>query len=255
MRNDHEKESGTEGRVALVTGAGRNIGRAIALDFARLGLAVGVNTRNNRDEGEAVVREIQDAGGRAVYVQADVGQPDQAQDAVRLVEKELGPVDVLVNNAAVRPHTSFLETSLDEWSWVLGVGLTGTFVLSQAVVPGMIAGGAGLIINIGGRDGHIGRANRIHGSTVKAGLTGFTKSLALELGPQNIRVNLVVPSIIDTTRPREWYPTWEVDSAVEKIPLRRRGRSEDIARACSYLLDADYVTGQALHVNGGVIMP
>lgn len=255
MRNDHDQSSAAEARVALVTGAGRNIGRAIALDYARLGLAVAVNTRSNRAEGEAVVGEIEDAGGRATYVQADVGKPDEALDALRLVEKELGQVDVLVNNAAVRPHTPFLDTTLDEWTWVLGVGLTGSFVLAQAVVPGMIANGGGLIINIGGRDGHIGRTNRIHGSTVKAGLTGFTKSLALELGPHNVRVNLVVPSIIDTTRPKEWYPNWEVDSAADKIPLRRRGRSEDIARACTYLLDADYVTGQALHVNGGIIMP
>ncbi|MCW2780322.1 MAG: beta-ketoacyl-ACP reductase [Marmoricola sp.] len=244
-----------EKRVALVTGAGRNIGRAIALDFARVGLAVAVNSRSNRTEGEAVVREIEAMGGRAMYVQADVGVPEEAVDAARLVEKELGPVDVLVNNAAVRPHTPFLETSLEEWNWVIGVGLTGPFVLTQAVVPGMIQNGAGLVINIGGRDGHVGMAKRIHGSSVKAGLMGLTKSLALELGPDNIRVNLVVPSFIDTSRPKEWYPNWEADSRLDKIPLRRLGRSEDIARACTYLLDAEYVTGQTLHVNGGIIMP
>ncbi|MHB8190918.1 MAG: SDR family NAD(P)-dependent oxidoreductase [Ferrimicrobium sp.] len=240
--------------VALVTGAGRNIGRAIALDFAQAGLKIAVNNRSNLGEGDKVVSEIRSIGGEAVLVQGDVSDPEAVALMVRQTEETLGPVDVLVNNAAVRPHTSFVDMTLEEWNWVVGVGLTGAFLLSKAVVPGMIAKGGGCIINISGRDGFVGRAARAHGSAVKAGLHGFTKAIAKELGPLGIRVNTVVPSLIDTTRPAEWYPNWEEEMHREDIPLGHMGRSEDIARACTYLLEAGYVTGQALHVNGGVIM-
>lgn len=240
--------------VALVTGAGRNIGRAIAIEFARQGLAVAVNNRSDRDEGEEVVAAVRALGARAAYVPGDVGEPEQAKAAVARAVELLGPIDVLVNNAAVRPHTHFHEMSLEEWNWVLGVGLTGAFVCSRAVVPGMIERGSGCIINISGRDGFEGRVARAHGATVKAGLHGFTKALARELGPHGIRVNTVVPSLIDTTRPAEWYPAWSEDANLDRIPVRHLGRSEDIAEACAYVLRAGYVTGQALHVNGGVMM-
>lgn len=245
----------TEPKVAFVTGAGRNIGRAIALAFAAEGLTVAVNNRANRDEGEAVVAEIERLGGTAVYTPGDVGIPSEAQAAIARAQNVLGPIDVLVNNAAVRPHTDFVDMTLEEWNWVLSVGLTGAFVCTQAVVASMIDRHSGCIINVSGRDGFEGRVARAHGATVKAGLHGLTKALARELGPAGIRVNTVVPSLIDTTRPAAWYPNWADDANLERIPLRRLGQSEDIAQACVYLFRAGYVTGQALHVNGGVMMP
>ncbi len=246
--------SAPEPKVAFVTGAGRNIGRAIALAFAGEGLAVAVNNRANRDEGEAVVAEIERLGGTAVHVPGDVGVPSEAQAAIASAQDVLGPIDVLVNNAAVRPHTNFVDMTLEEWAWVLSVGLTGAFVCTQAVVGAMIERHGGCIINVSGRDGFEGRVARAHGATVKAGLHGLTKALARELGPAGIRVNTVVPSLIDTTRPAEWYPSWADDANLERIPVRHLGRSEDIAQACVYLLRAGYVTGQAIHVNGGVMM-
>lgn len=241
-------------QVALVTGAGRNIGRAIALSFAEAGLKVAVNNASNVKEGTEVVDAIKKSGGEAVLVQGDVGDPSVANRVVAQTEAELGVVDVLVNNAAVRPHTNFVDMTLEEWNWVLSIGLTGAFCFCKATVPKMIEKGAGCIINISGRDGFEGRVARAHGATVKAGLHGFTRALARELGPQGIRVNTVVPSLIDTTRPAEWYPAWEEDARIDRIPVRHLGRPEDISMACTYLLDAQYVTGQALHVNGGVMM-
>jgi NAD(P)-dependent dehydrogenase (short-subunit alcohol dehydrogenase family) len=241
-------------QVAFVTGAGRNIGRAIAIAFARQGLAVAVNNRHNAAEGKDVVAAIESFGGTALHVSGDVGVPGEAESAIAAATTALGPIDVLVNNAAVRPHTNFADMSLDEWQWVLAVGLTGAFVCTRAVVASMIDRHGGCIINVSGRDGFEGRAARAHGATVKAGLHGFTKALARELGPSGIRVNTVVPSLIDTTRPPEWYPGWADDADLKRIPVRHLGRSEDIADACVYLLGASYVTGQALHVNGGVMM-
>lgn len=241
-------------RVALVTASGRNIGRAIAIEFAERGLAVAVNSRRNAAEGEAVVEEIRARGGRAVYVQADVSSEDEVREAVEQVAAELGPVSVLVNNAAVRPRTALVEMSLKEWNWVLAVGLTGAFLCSRAVIPAMQAAGEGCIINISSTDGFTGLALRAHGSAVKAGIHGLTKSMAKEFGPQKIRVNTVVPTWIQTTRPREWYPDWEQVARPDKVPLNRLGLPEDVARACAYLLDAQYVTGQAMHVNGGLVM-
>lgn len=241
-------------RVAFVTGAGRNIGRAIAIAFAREGLAVAVNNRQNSAEGKEVVAAIEALGGTALHVPGDVGVPDEAEGAIATATEALGPIDVLVNNAAVRPHTDFVSMSLEEWQWVLSVGLTGAFVCTRAVVGSMIDRHSGCVINVSGRDGFEGRVSRAHGATVKAGLHGFTKALARELGPSGIRVNTVVPSLIDTTRPQEWYPKWSDDANLDRIPVRHLGRSEDIAEACVYLLGASYVTGQALHVNGGVMM-
>lgn len=246
--------SGQAPRVAFVTGAGRNIGRAIAIAFARQGLAVAVNNRQNVTEGKEVVQAIESLGGTAIHVPGDVGVPNEAEAAIVTATEALGPIDVLVNNAAVRPHTNFVDMSLEEWQWVLSVGLTGAFVCTRAVVDSMIERHSGCIINVSGRDGFEGRVARAHGASVKAGLHGFTKALARELGPSGIRVNTVVPSLIDTTRPKEWYPGWTDDANLERIPVRHLGRSEDIADACVYLLGASYVTGQALHVNGGVMM-
>jgi len=241
-----------QGRTALITGAGRNIGRAIARQLAAAGADIVVNVRQNVAEGEETANEVRALGVKATVVAGDVSQVDDVRALFERAGAELGPVHILVNNAAVRPHQPFLEITPEDWNWVLGIGLTGAFHCAQAAVPGMIEAGWGRIINISGRDGFSGILNRAHGVTVKAGIHGFTKALALEFGPSGITVNTVVPGLIHTTRPKEWYPTLSYEERAEGIPVRHAGSVEDVASTVRFLVaEGTYITGQAVHVNGG----
>jgi len=240
------------GRTALITGAGRNIGRAMARQFAAAGADVVVNVRQNLEEGEQTAEEVRALGARAVVVAGDVSKVEDVRQLFDRATDELGPVHILVNNAAVRPHQPFLEITPEDWNWVLGIGLTGAFHCAQAAIPGMVEAGWGRIINISGRDGFSGILNRAHGVTVKAGIHGFTKALSLEFGPSGITVNTVVPGLIHTTRPKEWYPTLSYEERAKGIPVRHAGSVDDIARTVRFLVaEGEYITGQAVHVNGG----
>lgn len=241
-----------EGRTALITGAGRNIGRAMARRLAEAGADVVVNVRQNKDEGEQTAEEVRSFGRKATVVTGDVSQVEDVRAIFDHATAELGPVHILVNNAAVRPHQPFLEITPEDWNWVLGIGLTGAFHCAQAAIPGMVEAGWGRIINISGRDGFSGILNRAHGVTVKAGIHGFTKALALEFGPSGITVNTVVPGLIRTTRPAEWYPTLSYEEREKGIPVRHSGDVDDIARTVRFLVaEGEYISGQAVHVNGG----
>jgi len=241
-----------EGRTALISGAGRNIGRAMALALATAGADIVVNVRQNVEEGEEVAAAVRELGSKAIVVTGDVSKVEDVRALFERAVSELGPVHILVNNAAVRPHQPFLEITPEDWNWVLGIGLNGAFHCAQAAIPGMIEAGWGRIINISGRDGFTGILNRAHGVTVKAGIHGFTKALALEFGPQGINVNTVVPGLILTTRPEEWYPTLSYEERSKGIPVRHPGSVEDIAATVRFLVaEGDYITGQAVHVNGG----
>jgi 3-oxoacyl-[acyl-carrier protein] reductase len=240
------------GRTALITGAGRNIGRAMARELAAAGANVVVNVRQNLDEGEQTAEEVRALGAEAVVVAGDVSKVEDVRALFDQATAALGPVHILVNNAAVRPHQPFLEITPEDWNWVLGIGLTGAFHCAQAAIPGMLEAGWGRIINISGRDGFSGILNRAHGVTVKAGIHGFTKALALEFGPSGITVNTVVPGLIHTTRPAEWYPTLSYEERAKGIPVRHAGSVDDIARTVRFLVaEGEYITGQAVHVNGG----
>jgi 3-oxoacyl-[acyl-carrier protein] reductase len=241
-----------EGRTALISGSGRNIGRAMALALASAGADIVVNVRQNVEEGEEVAAAVRELGSKAIVVTGDVSKVEDVRALFDQAVSELGPVHILVNNAAVRPHQPFLEITPEDWNWVLGIGLNGAFHCAQAAIPGMIEAGWGRIINISGRDGFSGILNRAHGVTVKAGIHGFTKALALEFGPQGINVNTVVPGLIQTTRPKEWYPTLSYEERSKGIPVRHPGSVEDIAATVRFLIsEGDYITGQAVHVNGG----
>lgn len=241
-----------EGRTAFITGAGRNIGRQIALTLARDGANVVINVRENRNEAAQVVSELTKLGVKAHAVFGDVSDYDLVQEMVAEAERAVGPLDILINNAAVRPHQSLFEITKEDWDWVIGVGLTGAFNCTQAVARGMRDRGWGRIINISGRDGFTGILNRSHGVSVKAGIHGFTKACCLELGPYGITVNTVVPGLIQTTRPPDWYPTLDYQKRVEGIPLKRVGDVADIANMCHFLIvDGGYISGQAIHINGG----
>jgi 3-oxoacyl-[acyl-carrier protein] reductase len=241
-----------DGKTALITGAGRNIGRAMAFALAEAGADVVVNVRQNVEEGEEVAAGVRERGRTSTVVIGDVVKADDVKAMFEQAVSEVGQVQILVNNAAVRPHQPFLEITPEDWNWVLGIGLTGAFHCAQAAIPGMVEAGWGRIINISGRDGFSGILNRAHGVTVKAGIHGFTKALALEFGPSGITVNTVVPGLIQTTRPKEWYPTLSYEERSKGIPVRHPGSVEDIASTVRFLVaEGEYITGQAVHVNGG----
>jgi NAD(P)-dependent dehydrogenase (short-subunit alcohol dehydrogenase family) len=247
------------GRVALVTGASRNIGRAIAGAFAAEGADLVLNTRANADELEAVAAECRAAGARVTAVLGDVGDPAAVEAVVGRGLAERGAIDVLVLNAAIRPHRPLEETTPEEWHRVLAVNLHSAYYLARAVVPGMKARGRGSIIALGGQSSLTGRPGTAAVTAAKTGLLGLVRALAAELGPAGIRVNMVVPGFIDTERRyADWYPEFRerppgAPEQLREIPLRRLGRPEDIAEACLFLASdaAAYVTGDALRVMGG----
>ena len=250
------------GRTAFITGASRNIGRAIALAFAAEGANLAINTRVNRDELDAVAAECGKAGVRVVPLLGDIADADAVQAMVGRAEAELGAIDVLVCNAAIRPHQAITETSLEAWHRVMGVNLHSAFYLARAAVPGMKERRRGSIIALGGQSALTGRPNTAAVTAAKTGLLGLVRALAAELGPFGIRVNMVVPGFIDTERRyAEWYPEFQkappgAPEQLKQIPLGRLGRPEDIAEACLFLAsDASaYVTGDALRVMGGRII-
>lgn len=239
------------GRVALVTGAGANIGRAIALRLAELGADVCVNVRSDAQRGEAVAEQVRSLGRRALCVPADVADFAAVEAMFARVSDELGPVTVLVNNAAIRPRTPFLEMTPQLWREVLAVGLDGAFHCARMAVPMMVAAGWGRVVNISGVDGFAGIANRAHGATVKAGLHGFTKALAREFADRGITANTVVPGPIDTPKRSDWYPGWNRAEATGRVPVGRLGSVEEIADAVAAAVQNGFMTGAALHVNGG----
>jgi 3-oxoacyl-[acyl-carrier protein] reductase len=242
------------GRVAIVTGAGRNIGRAIALALAEGGAAIVVNVRSNRDEAEGVAQEIERAGGQALALAADVADAAVVDKMVAAAAERFGRIDVLVNNAAVRVEQPFAEMSLEEWRAVTAVILDGAFNCVKACLAHLQRSGAGVIVNIGGLSAHTGAARRPHVVTAKAGLLGFTRALAHELAPDRIRVNTVTPGLMATPRP-PGQPEPQHHALVQAL-VGRRGEPADIASAVRFLCGpgASFITGQNIQVNGGTFL-
>ncbi|MGC4998448.1 SDR family NAD(P)-dependent oxidoreductase [Streptomyces sp. DT195] len=244
-------------RVAVVTGAGRNIGRAIALALASEGASVAVNGSRDRAAVDAVVGEIRDRGGRAVAAMADVSDPDAVTAMAALVTEALGPVDIVVNNVGVRRAKPFEEITVDDWRSTMSTNLDSAFFVARSVLPGMRERGYGRVINISGYDGWTGHIERRAANiAAKAGLHGLTKGIAREYGRFGITANTVAPGAIDTVRDPADYAHIDVDAALARIPVGKAGRAADIAAACVYLAapSGDFVTGQVLHVNGGEFM-
>jgi 3-oxoacyl-[acyl-carrier protein] reductase len=242
------------GRVALVTGAGRNIGRAIALALAEAGASVIVNGRTDAAAVDGVVREIEARGGTALAALADVADEAAVSRMVAAAAERFGRIDVVVNNAAGRPEQPFDAISLDDWRGVLATVLDGAFLVAKAALPHLRRGGAGAIVNIGGVSGHIGTRHRAHVVTAKAGLVGLTKALAHDLAADGITVNCVVPGLIATARdPSRQLPHHH---SVSRTLTGRLGTPVDIAAAVCFLAgpQARYITGQTLHVNGGMYL-
>jgi 3-oxoacyl-[acyl-carrier protein] reductase len=241
------------GKVALVTGAGKNIGRSIALDLARRGASLVINGRRDRSAIDAVVAEINAAGGQAIGCLADVSDPQAVQRMIDEAVAAFGGIDILVSNAGLRRQTPFLQMELSEWREILSVALDGAFILARAAVPHMIGRGGGAIVALSGISTHVGTLNRCHVSASKAGLEGLMRALAVELAPHAITCNAVAPGSVDTVRGAS---AGVAPQAERGIPLGRRAMIEEIAAAVRFLAGPDgrYITGQTLHVNGGAFL-
>ncbi|MBR0652773.1 SDR family oxidoreductase [Roseomonas terrae] len=244
------------GKVALVTGAGKNIGRAIALTLARDGATVVVNGRSDAAAIEAVAQEIRDAGGKAAALLADVSQEGAVTEMAAEIARQFGGADILVCNAGLRRQTAFLDMSLAEWREILSVALDGAFILSRAFLPQMVGRGGGSIIALSGISTHVGTPNRAHVSASKSGLEGLMRALAVEFGPQGVRANCVAPGAVDTTRGASAGAMPNSLGRDQGIPQRRKASVQEIADVVRLLAgpEGGYITGQTIHVNGGAFL-
>ena len=242
------------GRVALVTGAGRNIGRAIAKELAAGGATIIVNVRSNKTEADEVVGTIARDGGKAIALVADVADENAVGRMVADAVRQLGRIDYLINNASLRNERHFEEMSFTEWREVLGVTLDGAFHCAKACLPHLKASGAGALINIGGLSAHTGSKHRAHVIAAKAGLVGFTRALAHDLAKDGVTVNLVAPGTIDTARRTD--VAQPAHHLTNNTLTGRRGAPDDIAATLRFLCGpgARYITGQTIHVNGGAFL-
>ena len=242
--------------MAVVTGGASGIGLAVSERLVADGMAVAVFDRDGEAARDAA-GNIAAVGGSALGLTVDVTDREQIDAGMVLVREQFGPVTVLVNNAGIHAVDPFLKITPEKWERLLTVNLTGTFNCCQAVVPGMIDEGWGRIVNISSSSAHSGQQYMTHYVAAKAGVIGFTKSLALELGPKGITVNTIPPGFIDTPMLRRQESKGLLGEGVEHHealkPVRRIGRPEDVAAMCSFLVrdEASYITGQVLGVNGG----
>jgi acetoacetyl-CoA reductase len=241
-------------RTAIVTGGSRGIGKAIALELAANGANVVINYHSNEEAANAVVTEIQSLGGSAFASQADVSDSVQAKVLVEEALNQFGKVDILVNNAGITRDRTFRKLSETDWRKVIDVNLNSVYNTTSSVLPTMLEQKYGRIVNISSIIGQAGGFGQTNYAAAKAGLIGFTKSLALETARSNITVNAICPGFIETEMVAE-MPGEVLEKIVSKIPQQRLGQSAEIARAVYFLVaDGNYITGQQLNINGGLYM-
>jgi len=243
-----------DGKVALVTGSSRNIGRAIALELGKQGASVVINARTSAEEAQSTAQEVEALGVKAISVLADVADENQVQAMVKQVLDEFGRIDILVNNTGLRRSRPITDMTTEEWRNVLGVNLDGPFFCCRAVVPSMLATGWGRIINVSGLNAFIGRTEWSHVCASKMGALGLTRALAVELATQKITVNHIVPGPIDTSHGTS-SDMEKTAKRIATVPQGRLGLPEEIANMCVFLASdaASFITGQTLHVNGGAL--
>ncbi|MGE7949133.1 3-oxoacyl-[acyl-carrier-protein] reductase [Lysinibacillus sp. NPDC093688] len=244
-----------EGKVAVVTGASRGIGRAIALKLANEGAKVVVNYSGSQAKAEEVVAAIQENGGEAIAVQASVSKTEEVTALMDAAVKTFGSLDILVNNAGITRDNLLMRMKEDEWDDVLDTNLKGVFLCTKAVTRQMMKQRAGRIINISSIVGVAGNAGQANYVAAKAGVIGLTKTTAKELASRNILVNAIAPGFIETEM-TEQLPEDLKQGMLTQIPLAKLGQPEDIAKAVAFLAsdDANYMTGQTLHIDGGMVM-
>ncbi len=241
-------------KVAIVTGGSRGIGSSIALELAKNGVKIVINYNSNSAAADKMVAEINEVGGEAYAVQADVSN---SQDAANLIEetvKHFGRLDILVNNAGITRDSTFKKLSEEDWRKVIDVNLNSVYNTTSKALPHLLESDAGRIINISSIIGQAGGFGQTNYAAAKAGLIGYTKSLALELARRNVTVNAICPGFIGTEMVAA-MPEKVLESVVAKVPQKRLGTPEEIARGVVYLCkDGDYITGQQLNINGGLYM-
>jgi 3-oxoacyl-[acyl-carrier protein] reductase len=242
-------------RIAIVTGAGQGIGRALALGLVREGAKV-VIAEINAKNAIAVKQEIDAGGGTAIALQTDVSDESSVQAMVGDSLRQCGSVDILINNAGIFPVSSVEDMLEEDWDRVIGTNLIGAFLCSRAVAATFLQQGSGRVISITSGRAFQGAKNAAHYAASKAGIIGFSKSLALELAPRHITVNVICPGITDTAQPRGHQSEEQIYAQAQKVPLGRIGQPEDLVGAAVFLASdaAAFITGQTLIVNGGSIM-
>ena len=238
-----------EGKVALVTGAARNIGRAIAIALAEAGATVAVNARTAKEDAEAVAKEIRNAGGKADVFMADIADGKAVDAMTGDIVRRYGKIDILILNASIRKETAFIDMSYEEWRSLLSITLDGSFFCTKACLPSMIKAGGGSIVTLGGMTALSGAKKRVHGSVGKHGLWGMTRALAKELGEHQINVNCVAPGQMDTARAADR----SARAPVSNVPMGRRSTPEEVAGIVRYLCTpaAAMISGQLIYVDGG----
>ena len=248
-----------EGKTALITGASRNIGREIALTFAREGASLILNTRSSQTELDEVADLCRELGARVHTVLADVSDSTQVSQMVDEGIQALGQIDILVSNVAIRPHTPIVDVSDEEWLQVMGTNLNAAFYLCRSVLPGMMARRSGSIVALGGQAAITGRPGTTSVTAAKTGMLGLIRSVAAEMAPYNVRANVVNPGATDTERRSpEWYPEYQAvargsEEHLKEIPMHRQATVEDVANACLFFAsdESSYITGDRLNVVGG----
>lgn len=245
-----ENQFGT-GQIALVTGASRGIGKAIAMALAETGRIVYVNFSSNKEQALQTLNEIQSMGGKAELLQFDVADQEASEQAVKKIISEHGKIDILVNNAGIRDDMLMVWMKKDNWQQVLDTNLTGFFNVTRLVVKNMLPKRFGRIVNIASTSGQMGQGGQVNYSASKAGLIGATRALSREIAKRKITVNAVAPGFIET----EMLEGLPVEEIAKSIPAGRLGTSQEVAAAVLFLCsrDAGYITGQVIGINGGII--
>jgi 3-oxoacyl-[acyl-carrier protein] reductase len=241
------------GRVALITGAGRGIGRAIAYELAKEGAKVIINYRKSEEKAKSLVEEIEKIGGKAYLAKFDVANFEEIKEKIKEIEKEIGNIHILVNNAGIVKDTLFLRMKEEDWDEVIKTNLYSVFYVTQAVLPMMIKERWGRIINISSVVAFTGNPGQTNYAAAKAGIIGFSKALALEVASRNITVNVIAPGYIETDM-TAGLPEKVKEAFLQQIPLRRTGLPEEVAYLATFLASekASYITGCVFHVNGGL---